>query len=337
MSLNGSSSIVVNTTREEGYDIQFRFKTTLSDGLVAIGKGSTYYILELVHGKLNLRSSLLNKWEGVFIGSKLSDSNWQKVGLPDNLFIVSVCLALQCNWLLGYKILVPLVAYITVTILDYVIQTVPLTVVLQPHFRSRILICSGREQAVGIVIMSAVKMLQVFVAINSSHLVLAANEEQTIYPINLNEANVSFTSFLTTYLGGTVPYLSGLIQGPSSFIGCTEDVIINGEWVLPNEHTKEELYVPVKLMGVEVGCPREDQCKPNPCHNGGTCTDLWRNFSCACERPYLGHTCQYSECSVCSCKLLDVIFIQSYLWRNTNMPIFMSQFSPLFFYFILFF
>ncbi|PNF36740.1 Protein crumbs [Cryptotermes secundus] len=213
MSLNGSSLILVNTTREEGYDIQFRFKTTLSNGLLAIGKGSTFYILELVHGKLNLHSSLLNKWEGVFIGSKLSDSNWQKV----------------------------------------------------------------------------------FVAINSSHLVLAANEEQTIYPINLNEAtNVSYTSFPTTYLGGTLPYLSGLTHGPASFIGCTEDVVINGEWVLPNKHVKEAPYVPITLMGVEVGCPREDQCKPNPCHNGGTCTDLWRNFTCACERPYLGHTCQYN-------------------------------------------
>jgi protein crumbs len=80
MSLSGSSYILVNTTREEGYDIQFRFKTTLSSGLLAIGKGSTYYILELAHGKLNLHSSLLNKWEGVFIGSKLSDSHWQKVG-----------------------------------------------------------------------------------------------------------------------------------------------------------------------------------------------------------------------------------------------------------------
>jgi protein crumbs len=213
MSLSGSSFILVNTTREEGYDIQFRFKTTLSNGLLAIGKGSTFYILELANGKLNLHSSLLNKWEGVFIGSKLSDSSWQKV----------------------------------------------------------------------------------FVAINSSHVVLAANEEQTIYPINLNEVtNTSYTSFPTTYLGGTVPSLSGLTHGPASFIGCTEDVVINGEWVLPNEQVKEEPYVPVTLMGVEVGCPREDQCRPNPCHNGGKCTDLWRNFSCACERPYLGHTCQYN-------------------------------------------
>lgn len=79
MSLSGKSYASVNTTRDEGYDIQFRFKTTLSDGLLAIGRGSTYYILELVHGRLNLHSSLLNKWEGVFIGSGLNDSTWQKV------------------------------------------------------------------------------------------------------------------------------------------------------------------------------------------------------------------------------------------------------------------
>ena len=98
MSLSGSSFILVNTTREEGYDIQFRFKTTLSNGLLAIGKGSTYYILELVNGKLNLHSSLLNKWEGVFIGSKLSDSNWQKVGTSCNALTVMIQI---CRSVLG--------------------------------------------------------------------------------------------------------------------------------------------------------------------------------------------------------------------------------------------
>ncbi|XP_069695931.1 protein crumbs isoform X4 [Periplaneta americana] len=214
MSLNGSSYVMVNTTREEGYDIQFRFKTTLPNGLLAIGKGSTYYILELVLGKLNLHSSLLNKWEGVFIGSKLSDSNWQKV----------------------------------------------------------------------------------FVAINNTHLVLAANEEQTIYPINLNEAtNASYTSFPTTFVGGTTTSLAGLTHGPSSFVGCTQDVVINEEWVLPEKHmTGVQTSMPITMMGIEVGCPREDQCKPNPCVNGGICTDLWKNFSCTCERPYLGHTCEHN-------------------------------------------
>lgn len=84
MSLNGNSYVITNTSRDEGYDIHFSFKTTLPDGLLAIGKGSTYYILELVHGKLNLHSSLLNKWEGVFIGSQLNDSNWQKVSTFNN-------------------------------------------------------------------------------------------------------------------------------------------------------------------------------------------------------------------------------------------------------------
>lgn len=79
MSLSGESRIVVNTTRDEGYDISFRFKTTLPSGLLAIGGGSTFYILELVKGRLNLHSSLLNKWEGVFIGSELNNSQWQKV------------------------------------------------------------------------------------------------------------------------------------------------------------------------------------------------------------------------------------------------------------------
>lgn len=79
MSLSGNSSITVNTTREEGYDIQFRFKTTIGDGVLALGQGQTYFILELSKGRLNLHSSLLNKWEGVFIGSNLNDSNWQKV------------------------------------------------------------------------------------------------------------------------------------------------------------------------------------------------------------------------------------------------------------------
>ncbi|XP_011155251.1 protein crumbs isoform X1 [Harpegnathos saltator] len=208
MSLSGSSYVLVNTTRDEGYDIQFRFRTTLPNGLLAIGKGLTFYILELVNGKLNLHSSLLNKWEGVFIGSGLNDSTWQKV----------------------------------------------------------------------------------FVAINATHLVLSANEEQTIYPISLNEgSNSNHTSFPMTYVGGTTSYLRRLTHGPSFFVGCTEDVVINGEWVYSGTTSKT-----VYMEDVDPGCPREAQCSPNPCKNGGHCTDRWRDFSCKCERPYLGHTCQYN-------------------------------------------
>nr|CAD7398371.1 unnamed protein product [Timema cristinae] len=213
MSFSGTSYVEINTTREEGYDIQFRFKTTLPNGLLAMGKGLTIFILELALGRLNLYSSLLNKLDGVYVGTDLNDGNWQKV----------------------------------------------------------------------------------FVAINSSHLVLAANDEQTIYPINLNDGNTSFTSFPNTYLGKSQysNSLKGLThgsKGPVSYIGCMEDAIINGEWVLPEVQPRpNKTYV-----DVQTGCPRVAQCQPNPCHSGGSCTDLWRDFKCHCERPYLGQTCQHN-------------------------------------------
>lgn len=213
MSLERRSFAEVNTTREEGYDISFRFKTTLGSGLLAMGRGLTYFFLELSSGRLNLHSSLLNKWEGVFIGSNLNDSNWQKV----------------------------------------------------------------------------------FVTINSSHLVLAANEEQTIYPISQNEAyNSSVTSFPTTRLGTAGSSFATLTHGPNFFVGCFQDVVVNGQWVLPEESPGSPLVATALLQGVAATCPRKPQCHPNPCHSGGLCRDDWTSFSCHCPRPYLGHTCQFN-------------------------------------------
>ncbi|XP_055635267.1 protein crumbs isoform X3 [Toxorhynchites rutilus septentrionalis] len=213
MSLVATSLLIVNTSRDEGYDIQLRFKTTLPNGILAFGNGATSYILVLNNGRLNLHSALLNRWEGVFIGSGLNDSKWQKV----------------------------------------------------------------------------------FVAINSSHLVLSANDEQTIYPINSYEGtNGSNTSFPITYLGGTTPslaqpYLKHIASAVSSFVGCMEDVVINGQWVLPGQ--EQEFTT---LHDIDTGCPRKPQCEPNPCNENGVCTDLWHEFSCRCNRPHLGKTCKYN-------------------------------------------
>ncbi|CAG4927754.1 unnamed protein product [Colias eurytheme] len=242
MSLEKSSYVEVNTSREEGYDISFRFKTTLGNGLLAMGRGLTYFFLELSNGRLNLHSSLLNKWEGVFIGSSLNDSNWQKV----------------------------------------------------------------------------------FVTINSSHVVLSANEEQTIYPISQNEAfNASVTSFPSTRLGTAGSSYATLTHGPNFFVGCFQDVVVNQHWVLPEDSNgttpefsterigtdwaedaepepegegedEEGEGARVVLQGVRASCPRTPQCEPNPCRSGGHCEDAWTTFVCSCPRPYLGHTCQYN-------------------------------------------
>ena len=84
MSFSGSAFMPVQTNRDEGYDLSFRFRTTLPNGLLAVGQGQTYYRLELSAGQLNLHTSLLNKWEGVFLGSDLNDAEWQTVRVRFN-------------------------------------------------------------------------------------------------------------------------------------------------------------------------------------------------------------------------------------------------------------
>lgn len=70
LSLNKQSLVKVYTNRAEGYDISLRFRTTLPNGILVFGSGGgsveslNRFILELVNGRLNLHSPLLNKWEG---------------------------------------------------------------------------------------------------------------------------------------------------------------------------------------------------------------------------------------------------------------------------------
>lgn len=217
LSLGKQSLVTVNTNRVEGYDINLRFRTTLPNGILVFGSGGgsveslNRFILELVNGRLNLHSPLLNKWEGVFIGSGLNNSEWHKV----------------------------------------------------------------------------------VVSINSTHLLLSANEETTIYPINQYDSNTSYTTFPVTYLGGAIPrltsYLRHLTHAASSFVGCMQDVTINNQWVFPLEKIPNQT-----LENVQPGCHRVAQCEPNPCGDNGQCIDEWHTFSCSCQRPYLGERCQYN-------------------------------------------
>ncbi|CAG0915687.1 unnamed protein product [Notodromas monacha] len=84
MSFQNNSYIVVNSEKKDGYELRMRFRTTLSDGLLAIGQGETYYQLSLHQGRLNLQTSLLNILEGVTVGDGLNDGEWQVVELVFN-------------------------------------------------------------------------------------------------------------------------------------------------------------------------------------------------------------------------------------------------------------
>ena len=44
---------------------------------------------------------------------------------------------------------------------------------------------------------------------------------------------------------------------------------------------------------------REDNCRTNPCQNGGTCIDLYDNYICQCPKNWEGVTCglDVNECA----------------------------------------
>ncbi|KAH9375943.1 hypothetical protein HPB48_012583 [Haemaphysalis longicornis] len=41
-----------------------------------------------------------------------------------------------------------------------------------------------------------------------------------------------------------------------------------------------------------------DECQPNPCHNGGKCTDLIADFLCECQGQWKGKTCNLHGCNL---------------------------------------
>ena len=61
-----------------------KFRTTIGNGLVAIGQGNTHFSLQLKNGRLNLHSNLISKYEGIIIGENLNNTKWQKVYVAVN-------------------------------------------------------------------------------------------------------------------------------------------------------------------------------------------------------------------------------------------------------------
>ena len=80
-SFKGDSFITVQSDRQEGYELSFRFRTTLSNGVVAIGQGSSFFTLKLHEGKLKVHSNMLEELEGEDIGDNLNNTEWQKIYL----------------------------------------------------------------------------------------------------------------------------------------------------------------------------------------------------------------------------------------------------------------
>lgn len=87
-SFKGDSYISVMSNRHEGYELDLRFRTTLSNGTLAIGQGQGqgFFKLELLEGRLRVYSGMLRLEDGVDVGdlNSLNDTTWHKAFLALN-------------------------------------------------------------------------------------------------------------------------------------------------------------------------------------------------------------------------------------------------------------
>ena len=86
--MKGDSYIKVPSNRvDEGYELHLKFRTTLGDGLVAIGQTGvdSHFRLRLHKGQLNLHSNLISKQDGIKLGENLNNTDWHKVYVAVNI------------------------------------------------------------------------------------------------------------------------------------------------------------------------------------------------------------------------------------------------------------
>ncbi|XP_004375418.1 protein crumbs homolog 1 [Trichechus manatus latirostris] len=107
---------------------------------------------------------------------------------------------------------------------------------------------------------------------------------------------------------GDVIYISGLPDRQKTevnggfFKGCIQDLRLNNENLefFPNS-TSDKTHNPI-LVNVTRGCPGDNICKSNPCHNGGVCYSMWEDFSCSCPPNATGKACEEVQwCQLSPC------------------------------------
>ena len=113
-----------------------------------------------------------------------------------------------------------------------------------------------------------------------------ATEHWSIYIDNetVSEADNFEPELKQLHIGGS----SKLLKDDKNYIGCIQDVRINGT-----------LFVPLKngtLHNATAGaCNRREVCKSDACNERGECIDEWTTNSCRCGRQYFGEVCQFGK------------------------------------------
>ncbi|KXJ17705.1 contactin-associated protein-like 4 [Exaiptasia diaphana] len=79
----------------------------------------------------------------------------------------------------------------------------------------------------------------------------------------------SFTNSLQVMFGGSASDTVGLV-------GCINDIFVQRVKINASQHTTSDVLFNK--------CIPNDRCFPNPCHNGGRCTQRQAEFTCDCSR-----------------------------------------------------
>ncbi|XP_035234358.1 protein crumbs homolog 2-like [Anguilla anguilla] len=89
--------------------------------------------------------------------------------------------------------------------------------------------------------------------------------------------------FKRATVGGVPPeHWNGDGSG-AGFVGCMQDLLIDGWPVLPQAFSLNQ--------SLELGCNKTEWCHLDPCSGHGDCVDLWTRFRCDCHRPFHGPSC----------------------------------------------
>ncbi|XP_052055877.1 protein crumbs homolog 1 [Apodemus sylvaticus] len=160
-------------------------------------------------------------------------------------------------------------------------------------------------------------VVKFFLSDGNAHLIslrIKPNEIE-LYQSSQNLGFVSVPAW--TIQRGDVIFIGGLPDREKAevyggfFKGCIQDVRLNNQNLEFFPNSTNNAYHDAVLVNVTQGCPGDNICKSNPCHNGGVCHSLWDDFSCSCPTHAAGRACeqvQWCQLSPCppiaECQLL---------------------------------
>uniref|UniRef100_A0A8C2MUF3 Protein crumbs homolog 1 n=1 Tax=Cricetulus griseus TaxID=10029 RepID=A0A8C2MUF3_CRIGR len=141
-------------------------------------------------------------------------------------------------------------------------------------------------------------VLNFFLSDGNAHLIslkIKPNEIE-LYQASQNLGFISVPAW--TIQRGDVIFIGGLPDRQKTevyggfFKGCIQDIRLNNKNLDFFSNSKNNGHDDPVLVNVTQGCPGDNFCKSNPCHNGGVCYSLWDDFSCSCPTNTAGKACE---------------------------------------------